>query len=238
MNQDLARAQQALLEAILGRGSTPIDLAGLPGIEGGLGQGLRAYQLNARALAAKALASVHPRAWAELGEPDFAAMAWAFWRWQPPAQGDLAQWGGALADFLDAQEGMDPALSDAARLDWARHRAERALDAALDVASLGLLRERDATALRLRLMPGLQVLRPRAAPPLLVWRQAWRAVHGTISESEACFVEALLAGQSLALALQRAEDFDFPVWLQAALREGWLQAVEPIEAKETQEANP
>src|SRR6218665_2972934 len=151
----LALAQQALLEVILGRGSVaPQDLVGLAGIEGGLARGLQAYQLNARALAAKALASMHPRTLAGLGEQDFAAMAWAFWRWQPPEQGDLAQWGGALAAFLDAQEGMDPALSDGARLDWALHLAERAPDAVLDVDSLALLTEWDAATLRLRLMPG------------------------------------------------------------------------------------
>ena len=49
---------------------------------------------------AQALAVPFARVKQALGEADFAALAWSFWRAHPPERGDLAQWGGALAGFL------------------------------------------------------------------------------------------------------------------------------------------
>lgn len=220
-----AQRQQALVEAVLGR-SDALGLAALPGVEGGIERGLSAYRLNAKAVAAKALASVFPRVIEWLGEDDFAAMAWAFWRQRPPERGDLGCWGEALAEFLDAQPGMEKALSDSARLDWACHQAERAADGRVDGPSLALLACTEPARLRLRLMPGLSLL--RLDRPVLVWRKDWVARHQDLSGGEAAFIEALLASrdleQALALALAADPLFDFSAWLQAALTETWLQA--------------
>lgn len=220
-----ARRQQALVEALLGRGEA-IGLAALPGVHGGIERGLSAYRLNAKAVAAKALASVFLRVQEELGEDDFAAMAWAFWRQRPPERGDLGCWGEALAEFLDAQPGMEKTLSDSARLDWACHQAERAADGRFDGPSLSLLASTEPAQLRLLLMPGLSLL--RLDRPVLVWRRDWVARHQALSEGEAVFIEALLARRDLEQALQQAlaadPQFDFSVWLQAALTETWLQA--------------
>lgn len=233
----LARRQQALVEALLGRGEA-VGLAALPGIEGGVERGLSAYRLNAKAVAAKALASVFPRVEQGLGDEQFAAMAWAFWRHAPSERGDLGCWGAALADFLDAQPGMDRALSDGARLDWACHEAERAADAALDAASLDLLATTEPTRVQLVLMPGLRLLRIDAQAidldeaslvPLLVWRKGWRAAQRRLDEGEAVFIEALLRGADLEQALGLAPNFDFSNWLQTALTERWLQAARLID---------
>ena len=213
-------AQQALLDAVLGRGDAP-PLRALPGIEGGVARGLQAYRSNAKALAGRALAGTFPRLQEELGEANFAAMAWVFWRAFPPRSGDLADWGGELPGFLAAQEDMDNGLVQRTELEWAMHEAERAPDAAFNAESLTLLDGGDAELLRLLMRPGTAVV-----GPWLVWRRGWRAVSVELDEPSARFMQAQLSGASLAASLDA--DFDFANWLQDALRQGWLVGVEEI----------
>ena len=234
VDQAALAARQRALVAALGAPQGPANgLAALPGVEGGIERGMQAYRLNAQALSAKALASVFPQLQEALGGPDFEAMAWAFWRWAPPERGDLACWGGRLADFLGRQEGIDPALCDLARLEWAMHEAERAANAELDVDSLALLGGEDPGRLTLKLRPGLTLL-PQATGPVLVWRKGWRACSAALLAGEAALLQALLEGKSLAAALDAAvvqdETLDFTACLQTALREAWLQAALPISA--------
>lgn len=220
-------AQQAFVDAVLGRGDAP---AGLTRAQAGL----EVYRNNLRALSAQALAVPFGRLREALGEADFAALAWTFWRHHPPVSGDLGQWGGALAGFLVERAGEDSGLPDLARLDWALHQAERAADAALDAESLALLGSTPADGLWLQLRPGLSLLAQRDVP-VLVWRSQWRGQWQALSAGEAAFFAAVIEGVNLAEALSHAEvkgsgaeaDFDFATWLQAALQNAWLQAVRP-----------
>jgi hypothetical protein len=217
--------QQAFVDALLGRGDAP---TGLTGGE----RGLAVYRNNLRALSAQALAVSFPGVLEALGGDDFAALAWSFWRVHPPASGDLGEWGAALAAFLVERAGEDSGLPDIARLDWARHRAERAADSELDAPSLQLLGTQAPEALWLQLRPGVAVLAQRDGP-LLVWREGWRGVSQRLSAGEADFMRAVLGGAHLADALAAGQvkgsaseaDFDFGAWLQAALRNSWLQGV-------------
>lgn len=228
-------AQLALVEALLGRGEPPPDLTGGR-------RGLQAYQDNLRALSLQALAVAHPLLVAELGEAEFASLAWSFWRAHPPQGGDLAQWGGALEAFLLQRAGAASGLPGLARLGWALHRAERAADAELDVASLQWLSSTPAEALTLRFRPGLAVilLEPEALQRLgqaferpqavLVWRSQWRGRWQCLAEPDAVFMQAALAGDSLGVALEMkgsaaATDFDFSAWLQVALQNAWLHGL-------------
>lgn len=215
--------QQAFVDALLGRGDAP---AGLTGGE----RGLAAYRSNLRALSAQALGVPFARLREALGEDDFAALAWSFWRAHPPERGDLAQWGEALEGFLIERAGEDSGLPDLARLDWALHRAERAADAELDAESLALLGTSEPQALHLQLRPGVAVLAQRDGP-VLVWRQGWRGMSQPLSAAEAAFMQALLDEVNLGDALVKGSalerDFDFGAWLQAALRNAWLQAARP-----------
>jgi hypothetical protein len=219
-------AQQALVDALLGRGEPP---AGLRGGE----PGLRAYRDNLVALSAQALAVPFARLQEALGDDEFASLAWTFWRAHPPANGDLGQWGGALAGFLVERAGEASGLPDIARLDWALHEAERALDADLDAESLALLGSTPPQALWLQLRPGVALLM-QARGPLLVWRQGWRGQSQPLATGDAAFMRAVLDGVDLAAALEAAAavkgsgalaDFDFGAWLQAALTNAWLQGV-------------
>ena len=220
-------AQQALVDALLGRGAPPADLTGGE-------RGLAAYRHNLRALSAQALGVPFTRLREALGEAEFAALAWSFWRAHPPERGDLGQWGGALDEFLRARAGEASGLPDLARLDWALHQAERAADAELDAASLALLADTPPGQLWLLLRPGVTLLAQRDGPAL-VWRQGWRGEWQPLSGAEAAFMRALLDGLPLDAALEAASeaamkgsgaetDFDFGAWLQAALQKAWLRA--------------
>ena len=240
MSDLLGRQQQAVRDAILSSGTAPQGLTALPAVS--LARGMEAYQGHLRSLSVRSLAGVFTRLAAHLGEADFAALAWSFWRQDAPQCGDLAQWGSALEDFLMRRAGAASGLPGLARLDWALHQAERAADATLDVNSLQCLATEAPDALQLRLRPGLAMLVLEAeavalleragaqSRSLLVWRKGWRAECMPVSAPQAAFFGAVLAGHSLQRALETAasrdsppgEVFDFGAWLQTALRQEWL----------------
>ncbi|MEI7464842.1 MAG: putative DNA-binding domain-containing protein [Burkholderiales bacterium] len=242
--------QQRLLNALLGASGKVAELAPLPAVT--QERGLHAYQGNLKGLSARALASVFTRVSQQLGEDDFAAMAWGFWRHRPPTRGDLACWGDELEAFLMERAGAASGLPGLARLEWSLHVAERAADAVLDAESLQHLATTEPAALGLRLQPGLAVLamEPQAlellgagvsqAGSLLVWREGWRGEWRRLDETEAVFVRAVLDGRSLEAALRAASvkglatepDFDFGAWLQSALRHGWLIAADTLRPNE------
>jgi len=214
-------AQLAFVDALLGRGSAPDGVRGA-------GVGLEVYRNNLRVLSAQALAVPFGRLREALGEDDFAGLAWTFWRVHPPATGDLGQWGAALPAFLVERAGEASGLPDLARLDWASHEAERAADAVLDGESLALLGKVQPDQLWLVLRPAVRLVAQQQGP-VLVWREGWRAVSQALAAADAVFVQALLDGVNLSDALVKgsaaATDFDFGAWLQAALKNAWLQAV-------------
>jgi hypothetical protein len=176
-----ALRQQALLACLASR-----DLAatlGLPLRETGqrAERGLAAYRANGSALAERVLVAAFPMLQAMLGEEDFAQLARALWREHPPERGDMGEWGDALPAWIEAQPDLAewPWLADGARLELARHRCERAADAAFDAASLNLLAELDPAQIALDLMPGTQVLISR-------WPLATiAAAHGLRVEGDA-----------------------------------------------------
>jgi len=250
-------AQQALLAAIqagsLDKAQDLLAATGwraLPGLAEA--DGIQAYRRNAQGLAARSLAAVHPLLLNELGQDSFDTLAWAFWRASPPSQGDLAEWGQVLPEFLAAQPGVEAWLCDLARLGWARHAAERAADSRLDVESLNLLQSQSPEVLRLRLRSGLCLLQllPQACglnaeqprQHVLVWREGWRAEQQLLRPGDAALMAATLQGRDLDSALQEAlaaaPDFDFGAWLQQALQRGWLQAVETLAPVQADAAGP
>jgi hypothetical protein len=162
----------------------------------------------------------------------------------------------ALADW--------PYLGDCARLDWAVHRCERAADVSFDAASIARLGDTDPQQLQLQLRPGLQVLASRwpvvaihqahregaspdalaaardalqagVAESALVCRSGWRAQVHRIDAATVAWTQRLLAGDSLAAALDAVSDaaadessvppFDLAVWLSTALGAGWLKGI-------------
>ena len=156
------------------------------------------------------------------------------------------------AFIADSEQLADePYLADVARLDWAVHAAERAADGPATPQGLERLADTDPSALRLVFQPG-SALRVSRFPVVAirvahassasdrfepvraalaagrgevawVWRQGWRARVRALAPADAAFNAALLAGSTLGAALDAAaDDFDFGVWLTAAIQQGWL----------------
>ena len=171
MNPDAAREalrQQMLLRA-LWRDARPAGVAGWMRDGARFERGLQAYQAHAGALAERALAAAYPTIRQLLGDASFAALARAFWQRDAPQRGDIAQWGGALADFIAAapQLAAEPYLADVARLEWAVQQAEHAADGGLP-QGLEHLRDTEPAQLRLRLAPGTALVES-AHPIVAIW---------------------------------------------------------------------
>jgi hypothetical protein len=225
-----------------------------PGLGQGAAQGLAVYRANAAAVAERALAAAYPVVAQLIGAESFAAMAQHFWHVHPPDRGDLGEWGAALPAFMAAQEGLadEPYLPDCARLEWAAHQASRAGDAPGHIAGTALLNQNDPSMLRLRLVPGCalihsgwpiasiwrahqdhafeavqQAFATRRAQCAWVVRTGWAVQVHIAPPPDAAFLQAILAGQVLAVALEAAgEHFVFESWLIQALQQRWIAAFE------------
>jgi hypothetical protein len=160
---------------------------------------------------------------------------------------------------LDPQLASEPYLADVARIDWAVHTIEHAADVEQPPAGLALLGEVEPARLRLRLRPGLALLASRF-PVVTIWqahrrdgddrfaavraafaaqaqetaliaRHGWRADVEALDAPTAAFITALQRGDDLAHALEEVgAALAFDRWLQRALTNHWLQAVEPVAA--------
>jgi Putative DNA-binding domain len=149
----------------------------------------------------------------------------------------------------------EPYLADSARLDWAVHAAARAADASGTwPPALEALATTEPSQLRLQLSPGAAVVASRwpivtiwqahhgdenfdnvrtafaaeRAETALVWRDDGFAIHveALDNSADAAFTAAVIAGRSLAAALDTAgASFSFERWLERALRSRWLIAL-------------
>jgi hypothetical protein len=251
----LREQQEALLRALWSprhEDAAESWSANAAGLANGWRRGLVAYRSNAHELAPRALAGAYPVVAQLLGEDNFKPLANALWRSTPPSRGDLAQWGGGLADLIESLPDLrdeEPYLADVARAEWLLHEAATAPDGALDAASFQLLAQHDPAALTLVLCPGAAVLssaypvvsvinahvqqepslekagqrlRDAMAESALVWREGAKPQLRECAPGESVFVGALLNRQSLADALQVAPELDLNGWLVTAARSGLL----------------
>ena len=227
----LANEQSLLLQALFGGSHdgllNPFLQAG--SVRAALVQrGLQAYQANGAALAA-----AYPVLTRLLGAESFAPLARHFWQQQPPQRGNVAQWGAALGDFLEAapQLADEPFLGDVARIEWALHCGASASDAAPDPQSFALLATGDPEQTTLCLSPGVallasaypvvsivnahlldaptlaeaaDLLRAGVAQYALVWRQGFKPQVRLGSAAEHTLLLALQAGLPLEGALAGA----------------------------------
>lgn len=243
----LARAQHALLDALL---------QPRPPQDGWDAAGIDVYRVNAHAHAERTLAATYPVVHALVGDDAHHALARALWHHLPPARGDLAEWGGALAGFIDAQADLAglPWLGDVARVEWALHQAGRAADARPDPASFGLLHLHAPEHLRARLAPGTAVIESpwpvlsvidahlhgepgfdevadrlcqRVSEPVRVWRPDGQVRAAVIDAGVARFEALLAAGASLGHALDAAP-IDIAAWLPEAVQHGRLLGIAPL----------
>jgi hypothetical protein len=250
----LARQQQVLLDALL---TWPAEdamkkIAAYATDTGA--RGLKAYQMNGHMLAERALLAAYPVLAQLLGGESFADLARALWHAHPPQRGDVACWGGDLADFVrsSAQLRDEPYLADVAQAEWALHQCGGASDCAPDLSTLALLTEQDPAQLGLLLAPGCAVvqsawpvaslltahlyqtpslatvgqqLRDGVAQDVVVWRAGLRPEVREAAPGEAAFLAALMRGCALSPALDASAALNFSTWLPAAVHSGLLLSV-------------
>lgn len=249
----LAQQQQLLLEALLAwpAGDAMKNIA--IHAQDTRARGLKVYQANGHALAQSALQAAYPVVAQLVGDEGFADLARALWHAQPATRGDMACWGGGLADFLQnsAQLQDEPYLPDVARVEWALHQCSGAKDAEPDMTTLALLTTLEPEHVQLLLAPGCAVVRSvwpvasivgahlEANPSLqeagaqlrrgeaqdtVVWRAGLRPRARLAQPGEANLLHGLMKGESLGQALDATPELDFGQWLPLAVQTGLVLA--------------
>lgn len=193
------------------------------------------YRNNVMVSLIDALADTYPVVQTLVGEAFFHAMAREFAQKHPPRSAVMAYYGRDFADFV---AGFPPAasvpyLADVARLEMARVLAYHAADvAAIEPQTLqaALADVQQLLSLQLVLHPAVQVIAssfaivsiwsshqgaepalevdPDVAQTALVYRAGLTVDTLELAAGVGMFVQALLAGQTLADAAQAASDID------------------------------
>ena len=200
-------------------------------------RGIQVYQANASHAAKRSLQAAYPVIAQLVGDDAFAHLARDYWAQLPPMRGDLAQWGGELAIFIDGISALqtEPYLSDVARAEWALHVAATAADQNVDLATFSLLTERDPDAVSLKLASATalissihpvasiltahlyeqptfeavgQMMRSATPETALVWRRGLQPRVMACAATESALIARLLAGQSLLAAVEGANLHD------------------------------
>jgi hypothetical protein len=174
----LAALQARFLAGLLADdGRAAADLRDTP--QFAVGQRLAVYANAYRRRLVEALAAVHERCAAVLGEDAFDALALAYVEAHPPNDRALGRYGVDFPDWLRARDASLAVAADIARIDAGLRRAFDAEDvAAQPREALLALAPAQWAALRLRFVPALSVgvIDPRA---IAAWRGADAAIAPT-----------------------------------------------------------
>jgi len=243
---ELLGFQEDFAAALRDRARTPVVARRLAGADDVIDRRMAIYRANMVAAADKALSAAYPVIRQAVGGEFFHGLAREHQRRTPSTSGDLTGYGAGFDDFLATFEHVQdmPWLPDLARLEWAAHVAYGAADApAWDVAALAAIPPERQDAIRFRWSPGLAVVRS-AYPVVRVWtihqpgfdgafevdwqraetalvaRDGFAVTVGDCPPADADFLEASLAGATLAdaasAALDRHPDFDLGALLARA----------------------
>jgi hypothetical protein len=242
---DLATLQQRISAALTERARDEIALTLIEGDAARARERLAIYRANIAANAALALAAIYPIAHKLVGAEFFDGLARAYCAVHPSVSGDLNELGGHLADFVRSFAPAQPLpyLPDVARLEWLAHRAHYAADhAPLDTGKLATTREDDYPRLALTLHPAVAMV-SSAYPLLRIWevhqidyrgeivvdlgsgggevivyRPHYRATVAALTHAEAVFLAAIMRGELLGAALERAVTADTRFDLETSLK--------------------
>ncbi len=157
----LASHQQSVATALFDRTHEADAIPLFKGDTQRIGQRLALYRGNLSATWGKTLSAAFPVIRQLVGEEFFDALARAYGRTGPPANGDLNTYGAMFPDFLKDFEHVAayPYFADVARCEWAMHRAYFAPPVpAMTAAQLGTLTPAQFDRLRCRLHPACQLI--------------------------------------------------------------------------------
>jgi hypothetical protein len=178
----LSEQQNALLDIVLGRTPSSAINNAANYIDLSWQRGIKVYLANGHALAAEALRSTYPVLTQLLGDDSQRMLAYDFWHAHPPERGDMAQWGQALASFVQSSEQLstEPYLPDVIRLEWALHQATTHPDPQPEPASLALLTTHDPLHITLKL-----------ARPCVILQSHWPVVSMVLAHQSNASDKAL-----------------------------------------------
>lgn len=205
---------------------------------------MQAYRGNVFSNWSKALAGAYPIARKIVGAEFFDALAREYARAHPSASGDLNEFGGKLAQFVETfPHTIDlPYLPDVARMEWLAHRAYYAADAVPFDFKIALFENP-----RFRLAPPCALLasawplgriwqvhqddyeRPvdvdLASGPdrIVVHRPRWRVQVQSVAPGDFRFLQAAQAGAALDAALEAAIAAD-PAFDASLALARWVEA--------------
>jgi hypothetical protein len=197
------------------------------------------YRGNVRGNRRDALAGAYPVLRRIVGTEYFAALARDYGSACPSASGDLHEYGGSLARFLEGcADTQDlPYLPCVARLEWLVHRAYYAADPVpFDYSRPTRARLAPACGLLAAEWPVARIWHAHqeggdpaqvdlgAGPELaLVHRPGWRVEVTALRAGDYRFLERLMAGAALGPALEAAVEADSAFVPRVALA-AWVQA--------------
>jgi hypothetical protein len=242
---DLATVQQLVSTALADSARSDDALPLIAGDPAHARSRLAIYRGNVGANAALALAATYPIVRKLVGAEFFDGLARAYSGDHPSVSGDLNELGEHLTDFVKTFPPAQtlPYLPAVARMEWLAHRAHYAANhVPLDMGSPASIREDDYPRLQLMLHPAVATL--TSAYPLfriwevhqddyhgeivvdfdsgvetiVVYRPQFRATVARLTCGEAAFLGAIVRGELLGPALERAlaadDGFDFAASLQ------------------------
>ncbi|MET1028837.1 MAG: putative DNA-binding domain-containing protein [Dongiaceae bacterium] len=207
------------------------------------------YRNHHRISLGEALTRTFAATAATIGAEAFEVLHHDFVAGFPPMAPCLVEYGAAFPDFLaqDRRLAALPYLADLARLDWALHRAQQAVEAEVFTAQhLAGLQETGLAALVLKPHPSFSLLRS-SFPLLRIWRLAegeteeavsldeggcnlliWRrdgvVTRGEIDDATAHVIAALIAGTSLGEATVSLAPDLLPQFIAGLLLAGTFRA--------------
>jgi hypothetical protein len=147
-------------------------------------RGLTIYRRNLQATAKRALSISFPTVLQLIGEQLFELASSLLLLRSPPEQGDWGLWGDDFADLLGQLPQLEdyPFVPDCARVDFLRHKSERATDHCVDMDSLQLLASVDIDELMVRFPQSLFIA--TSDYPVV---ELWLAHHGDPQSGEEYF---------------------------------------------------
>jgi hypothetical protein len=172
--------------------------------------GLEVYRRNVLANLRAALAATYPVVRRLVGDAFFAEAAAQFARRVASASGDLHQYGGEFAPFLEDYPHARalPYLPDVARLEWLRHESYHARDAqAFDFAALARIAPSRHGEIRFVLHPGARLMRS-PHPVAAIWEANQSGRDGTPDRAQGpgC---VLVRREQYAVRVERLEEAEW-----------------------------
>jgi hypothetical protein len=225
----LAELQRAFIDAIFADEAAP-----RPGLE--------IYRRNVLANLRHALAATYPVVQRLVGEAFFDEAAAVFARACPSRSGDLHEFGGSFAAFLEtyAPARTLPCLADVARLEWACHQSQHAADGEpFDFDALAQALPGDSGGLRFGLQPAVHMVdsphpiaaiwdanqpgndgspaRTEGPDAVLVWREGYAVRITRLEPFEREFLARIAHGATLEEASVALSDAQMSRFLAEAL---------------------